>query len=117
MVTSSENEVAILEKGFTITDTPPKVSSVSPTMAPELNHDQIFTISGSGFKAGAVVTFWRGNSEHRQMSISSTTPTVITAHADLGGFHWSMEPFTVRVVNPDGGAASLEGAFHVAPTD
>lgn len=103
------------------------ISITVGTPAPEVTVDSItpntmqagtsidVTITGSGFQAGATVTFENGRGPAPAANVTSvdgvTIEATVTAHknAKLG------VPWDVRVTNPDGSSDVLVGGFTVAP--
>ncbi len=92
----------------------PSVDSITPDTMPAGTSIDV-TISGSGFVAGAEVSFENGSGPSLRANVTSVDGTTIeatvTAHrkAKLG------VPWDVRVTNPDGSSDALVDGFTVTP--
>ncbi len=88
---------------------PPQLIAVSPHSGPAAG-GQAVTITGWGFQAGARVTF----GGIVATGVTYVTSTMLTAVTPAGGAGVA----TIRVINPDGGAGTLAGAYtyEVQPT-
>jgi phospholipase C len=98
-------QIAIPGGGFTYvgsTGGPPVITSLSPTQGSSTGGDTV-TISGSGFAAGAKVTF--GGLAAATTVISSTQISVVTPASPAGSAD-------VTVTNPDGQSATLASLLH-----
>jgi hypothetical protein len=94
-------------------DPPPGVSSISPTAAPA--NGTVITITGSGFKAGAVVQFVGTD------AIAINSPTVVfisdnTITATTQGLSVTNEPYDVKVINNDNQFSILENCLDAGGT-
>ena len=102
-------------------DSPPVVISVDVTEVDRLDStlNQTFIISGSGFAAGATVTFV-GNAGVNVTATSTTVNSVsqITAVAVKADFINAQEPYGVKVENASGLSSTLASQINVdsAPT-
>jgi peptidoglycan/xylan/chitin deacetylase (PgdA/CDA1 family) len=110
-VTNPDGQSATRTGAFTYSAPPtpaPTATGVSPTSGPADGSTRV-TISGSGFAAGATVTFDATTAQVE--SISTTTITVSTPAHAAGSVD-------VTVTNPDGQSVTLAGAFtYIAPTN
>ena len=74
------------------------------------------TITGSGFAAGASVTFENGSGKTPIATVTSVTSTTIEATVTVGtGGPRRPRVFDVRVTNPDSSTGLLAGGFTVVP--
>ena len=92
------------------------VTSISPTSM-TAGPSVVVTIAGSGFAAGARVTFENGSGQQPTATVTAVTSTTTisaTVTAKSGG---PRRPriWDVRVTNPDGSTGVLAGAFTVNP--
>ncbi len=101
---------------FTVGDAPPPtdsatVTSVSPDSLPPARADRDLTVTGTGFMAGATLTFGQGVSVR---STPTITPTQITLSVRVAPSA-TLGPRTVTITNPGGGgSASCSTCFTVA---
>jgi hypothetical protein len=97
-------------------DSPPITSSVSPTEVDRLDStvNQTFTITGSNFGSGAVVTFvgFLGV-DFNASTVTVNNSTQITAVAPRLSFLGAQEPYGVRVTNVSGLASTLVEQINV----
>jgi hypothetical protein len=96
----------------TVTGTAPTVTAVSPSSywGPSVT----ITITGTGFRPGAVVTLTQGNYAYSSTSflaMKSTSATTITIALPV--MNMTGGPYTVRVTNPDGLFGELTSGFTV----
>ncbi|MCE7957561.1 MAG: hypothetical protein DYH06_06430 [Acidobacteria bacterium ACB2] len=92
--------------GFTVTYPAPTVSGIAPGTGPTTGGTSV-TVSGTGFRTGAVVTF--GGVLAGTTTV--TSPTSLTAASPVH----AAGTVDVRVTNTDGQGASVAGAFAYAP--
>src|SRR5262249_40495182 len=85
--------------------TTPSITSVSPASAGTAGGSGL-TMGGSGFVSGAAVVIGNVPAQSVTVASSSSISATVPAHA-AGGFD-------VVVINPDGGTATLPGAFNYA---
>jgi hypothetical protein len=85
---------------------PPSVSSVTPA-AGSLSGGNTVTVLGSGFSAGATVTF--GSATPQVMSVISAAQGSVTLPAGAAG------TVNVRVTNPDGQSSTLANGYTYQP--
>ena len=111
----------LLEKydinGWGVIDNPPVVSSFSGVL--NQNNDTTLTITGSGFKSGAVVSIEGAavSNSSRALTttfVSSTTLTVPTNAASVN--YVDNATFNIKVVNPGGLSGILDSAGTVDST-
>lgn len=106
VVKNPDNQVVTLSGGFTYTNPPPTITSVSPTSGSQ-NGGTSVTISGTGFVNGATVTF--GGTAATVGTITATTIAVTTPTHIAGTVN-------VVVTNPDSQSATLTNGFtYTAP--
>ncbi len=101
VVRNPDGQSATLTNGFTYI-APPTISGVSPTSGPEGGGTAV-TITGSGFSAGATVTF--GGTAGTNVVVSSATTITVSTPAHAPG------AVDVVVRNADGQGATVAGAF------
>jgi hypothetical protein len=95
-------------------DSPPTISSVSPTHF-DTAGDTI-TVTGSGFDSGATVKIVApDNQELTAASVTVTSATSLTFDATSAMVADDNDPYDVVVTNPSGLAATLEDALDFAP--
>jgi hypothetical protein len=105
VVVNADGQFGVLADGYTYEGAAPAISSVSPGSGPSLGGTEV-TIAGTGFLAGATVSFGEGDDrvEAAVTAVASTSiSAVVPAHP--------ADPVTVRVTNPDGGTAVLASGF------
>src|SRR5262249_1608905 len=104
VVTNPDNQTGTLSGGFTYTAAAPAptVSSVSPSSRPVSGGTPV-TIAGTGFSAGATVTF--GGTAATNVSVSSSTSISATTPSHSAG------AVNVAVTNPDNQSGSLPSGF------
>lgn len=97
-----------------IVDAPPTVQTITPSDVPlqpvESSTGVGFQITGTGFAAGAVVTFesTTGGATITASSVTVNSNTSITVlHDDRADFLESADPYNVKVTNVSGLSASL----------
>ena len=109
-VTHPDGRSAVLRGGFTYLARPTIVSVVSAaaSSAGPTAGGTALTVAGSGFEAGATLTFGSALATSVQV-LSSTVITAVTPPGSAG-------PADVQLVNPDGQSAVLTGGWlYVAP--
>src|SRR5262249_51802638 len=104
VVTNTDSQNGTLTGGFTYTAAAPAptVSSVSPSSGPGSGGTPV-AIAGTGFSAGATVTF--GGTAAANISVTSSTSISATTPAHSAG------AVNVVVTNADGQSGSLPGGF------
>ena len=107
VVTNSDGQ-SVSFSSFTYTLPGPSINSVTPATGPT-SGGTLFTISGTGFVAGATVTV--GGSQAGEVNV--VNGTTITAIAPLGPSNGEtpIHNFDVVVTNPDGTKITKTGAF------
>lgn len=105
-VTNADGLAGTLLAAFTsVAPPPPAVTSVSPASGPDVGGNAV-TLSGSGFQAGATVTFGGATAA----VVSSTASSIaVTAPAHPAG------AVDVIVTNPDGQARLLPAGYAFLP--
>lgn len=96
-------------------DSPPTVSSVTPTSVDENGTTTTFTVTGDNFSSSGLTAsiFNAGGTEINFDSVtrdSSTQLTCVLTNSNLGAIN---EPYDIKVVNGSGLAATLASAFNV----
>ena len=82
-------------------DSPPVVSSISPTTESDANANIVIT--GSNFQSGATVKFVGDNgTQYNSPTVTFTNSTSITAKTPATALSVSNEPYDVVVTNPSG---------------
>jgi copper(I)-binding protein len=100
-VTNSDGQSATLAGAFTFLS-PPRLSGISPVSGPTTGGTPV-TLTGTGFLAGATVTFGSAAASS-VVVVSSTRMTAITPASSAGAV-------SVTVTNGDGQSGTLAGAF------
>jgi hypothetical protein len=107
-VTNANGQSGTLTGGYTYLNPPPTVSSVSPNQG-TTNGGTSVGISGTGFLAGATVTF--GGTAATNIAIVSSTSITATTPAHSAG------TADITVTNTDGQTGTLAGGYsYVSPT-
>jgi hypothetical protein len=107
VVTTSAGVSATLTGGFTYTRAAPTVVAIAPATGPVAG-GELVTITGTGFAAGATVTFDGAAATGVELGSSTLLRAVAPAHA--------AGAVDVKVTNDDGQSATLAGGFtYVAP--
>ena len=95
---------------FKIIDSPPTISSISPTTVTDANAN--ITILGSGFASGATVKFVGSDgTEFSSPSVTINSATQITATTPSSALTVAKEPYDVVVTNNSGLFATLADAL------
>jgi hypothetical protein len=82
-------------------DSPPQVTSVSPTSAPQGNQE--VTINGSNFQSGLNVKFiGADNTEYSSPAVTFVSASQATAETPANGLPANNEPYKVKVINANG---------------
>lgn len=109
-VTNPDGGKATLTNAFTYIP-PPTISKIVPSVGPETGGISV-TIEGSGFSTNPVSKVWFGN-----ILIPEADTQVLSANAITVKIPAGKGAVTVKVVNPDGQMASLDGGFtYIPPT-
>ena len=100
---------------YVVIDSPPTVSSVSPTeVASAAGGNVSFTISGSRFASGAVVNFVSSNgTELTASTVTVNSSSQLTAVIAKSSFVNAQEPYDVKVTNSSGLQAVLADQINV----
>ena len=105
VVTNSDAQNGTLSNGYTyvaVTAPPPTVTSLNPNSGPTAGGNGL-TITGTGFQAGATVSF--GGTAATGVTVASSMSIVATAPAHAAG------AVDVVITNPDGQSATLPGGY------
>jgi len=95
---------------FKSIDSPPTISSISPTTEDAGNANIVIT--GSNFTSGATVKFiGADNTEYTSPSVAVNSATQITATTPSGGLSAANEPYDVKVTNVSGLSVTLADAL------
>jgi hypothetical protein len=95
---------------FKSIDSPPTVSSISPSTATEGNTN--ITITGSSFTSGATVKFiGNDGTEYASPTVTVNSDTQIVAQTPSSAFTVANEPYDVKVINISGLSATLADAL------
>ena len=95
---------------FKSIDSPPAISSISPTTEDAGNANIVIT--GSNFASGATVKFiGADNSEISSPSVTFNSNTQLTATTPSGGLSAANEPYGVKVTNASGLSVTLATAL------
>jgi len=95
---------------FKIIDSPPAVTSISPTSV--LTGNANITINGSGFASGAVIKFiGNDGTEFTSPSVTVNSATQITAQTPSSPLLVSKEPYDVKVINASGLTGQLDNSL------
>jgi len=82
-------------------DSPPVVSSISPTTEADANAN--ITITGSNFQSGATVKFvGNDGTEYNSPSVTFNSATEIVATTPASSLAVANEPYDIQVTNPSG---------------
>ena len=91
-------------------DSPPSITSISPTTEADANQDIVIT--GTNFSSGALVTFiGNDGTEYASPSVTVDSPTQITATTPATPLSVANEPYDIKVTNQSGLASTLEDAL------
>ena len=100
---------------FKTIDSPPTISSISPTTEDAGNANIVIT--GSNFQSGATVTFvGNDGTSYASPSVTVNSDTQITATTPSSGLSSANEPFDVKVTNTSGLSVSLNDALDAGST-
>jgi hypothetical protein len=102
VVTNSDSQTGTLSNGYSYTNPPPNVTSISPTSGPTTGGTSV-TITGTGFLSGATVSV--GGAAATGVNVNSSTSITATAPGHASG------TATVVVTNSDGQNDSLNNAY------
>ncbi len=95
---------------FKIIDSPPTITSISPTTA--LTGNVNITINGSGFASGATVKFIGSDgTEFASPSVTVNSASQITAQTPSSPLVQSKEPYDVKVTNVSGLTGQIDDAL------
>jgi len=93
----------------------PAVTSISPTTA--LNANQAITITGTGFRSGAVVRFiGNDGTQYNSPSTILDSVTQLTATTPSSALTVANEPYDIKVVNASGFSGTLDNALDAGST-
>ena len=93
----------------------PAVTSISPTTA--LNANQVITITGTGFRSGAVVRFiGNDGTQYNAPSTIFDSVTQLTATTPSSALTVANEPYDIKVVNASGFSGTLDNALDAGST-
>ena len=93
----------------------PAVTSISPTTA--LNANQVITITGTGFRSGAVVRFiGNDGTQYNSPSTILDSVTQLTATTPSSALTVANEPYDIKVVNASGFSGTLDNALDAGST-
>ena len=114
---NSENDLLEFYNGtdWKIIDTPPAISSISPTeVASAAGGNVTFTINGSRFASGATVKFISSTgTEITASTVTVVSSTQITAVAAKSSFVNAQEPYDVKVTNASGLSITFDNQIDV----
>jgi hypothetical protein len=92
---------------FKIIDSPPAITSISPTSV--LTGNANITINGSGFGSGAVVKFiGTDGTEFTSPSVTVNSGSQITAQTPSSPLVVSKEPYDIKVINVSGLSGQID---------
>ena len=95
---------------FKSIDSPPTISSISPSTATEGNTN--ITITGSSFSNGATVKFiGNDGTEYPSPTVTFNSDTEIVAQTPSSAFTVANEPYDVKVINISSLSSTLENAL------
>ena len=95
---------------FKIIDSPPTITSISPTSV--LTGNANITINGSGFASGATVKFIGSDgTEFASPSVTVNSNSSITAQTPASPLVQSKEPYDVKVTNVSGLTGQLDNSL------
>ena len=93
----------------------PAVTSISPTTA--LNANQAITITGTGFRSGAVVRFiGNDGTQYNAPTTTFDSVTQLTATTPSSALTVANEPYDIKVVNASGFSGTLDNALDAGST-
>jgi len=91
-------------------DSPPIVSSISPTTETDANAD--ISIAGSNFQSGATVKFvGNDGTEYASPTVTFTNSTTLVAQTPSSALTVANEPYDIQVTNPSGLSSTLADAL------
>ena len=100
---------------FRSIDSPPTISSISPTTETDANANIVIT--GSNFASGATVKFiGNDGTEYSSPSVTVNSSTQITATTPASALTVANEPYDVKVTNVSGLAGTLADALDAGGT-
>jgi len=100
---------------FRSIDSPPTISSISPTTETDANANIVIT--GSNFSSGATVLFIGDDgTEYSSPSVTVNSTTQITATTPASALTVANEPYDVKVTNVSGLAVTLADALDAGGT-
>ena len=100
---------------FRTIDSPPTISSISPTTETDANANIVIT--GSNFSSGATVLFIGDDgTEYSSPSVTVNSATQITATTPASALTVANEPYDVKVTNVSGLAGTLADALDAGGT-
>lgn len=116
LVTNSDGQSGELRSGFTITRPPspaPTVTGITPNYGYDKGITSITNLVGTGFQAGAVVTFTKtGQPVITATEVAVVSATKITCQVNMAGQAQGL--WNVLVTNPDGQVGAMVNAFTVS---
>ena len=103
---------------FKSIDSPPTLSSVSPTeIQTALGGNETFTLTGGNFQSGATVTFIDVNgTSFNADTVTVNSSSSITVVKTRSSFSNSNEPYDIRITNTSGLSALIENTIDVDNT-
>lgn len=102
-----------LTNGFTVSNSPPTVTAISPATAYSGIPVQIDSISGTNFLSGATVQLVRGTDTITATNVTVVSSSRISCTVDLLGA--ATGPWDVRITNSDSQSATGSNLFAVLP--
>ena len=103
---------------FKIIDTPPTITSISPTEVASLDVGNVsFTITGTNFSNGAIITFIANDeTSFNASSVTVNSGTSITAVAPNSSFSNSKEPYDIQIINTSNLSGILTDQIYIDNT-
>ncbi len=116
VVTNPNGQSGTLPNGFTVTQPPPQVNSITPNTGANDGVIHITNLVGANFQAGATVKLTKvGQSNINATNVDVVSPSKITCDFNLSGA--ATGPWNVVVTNPDGQSGTLPGGFNVISSE
>ena len=113
MVTNPDGKSGQLPNGFTVSNSAPTVTAISPATAYSGVPVQIDSISGTSFLSGATVALQRGSDTITATNVTVVSSSRISCTVDLLGA--ATGQWDVRVTNPDLQSSPGSSLFTVLP--
>ena len=108
-VTNPDGGTYTLNNGFTV-NAPPTITSLSPSTAARNSFFKTITVNGTGFQAGAVISFSGSGITINSTTVNSSTS--ITLNINVSGSA-TTGARNVTVTNPDGGTFTLSNGLTI----